>query len=43
MIDAAYVAGTVAFFAVMLLYVQGCEALGAVADETPSAADETSR
>jgi len=28
MLDFAYVAGTVAFFALMLAYVRGCAALG---------------
>lgn len=28
MIDAVYVAGTIAFFVLMLLYVAGCERLG---------------
>ena len=31
MIDAAYVLGTVAFFALMLAYVRGCERLGRAA------------
>jgi hypothetical protein len=29
MIDIAYVAATIAFFVIMLLYVHGCAALGA--------------
>ena len=29
MIDAAYVLGTIAFFALMIAYVYGCAALGA--------------
>ena len=32
MIDIIYVAGTVAFFALMLAYVAGCERLGAMSD-----------
>ena len=28
MLDLAYIAGSVAFFAIMLLYVRGCAALG---------------
>jgi hypothetical protein len=28
MLDVLYVAGSVAFFAVMLAYVRGCQALG---------------
>jgi hypothetical protein len=28
MIDIAYVAATISFFAIMLLYVRGCAALG---------------
>jgi len=28
MIDTAYMAATIAFFAIMLLYVRGCAALG---------------
>ncbi len=32
MIDVLYVAGTILFFALMLLYVEGCERLGRVAD-----------
>ena len=28
MIDLAYVLGTIGFFALMFLYVRGCEALG---------------
>lgn len=41
MIDLAYVAGSVAFFALMLAYVRGCELLGRIsAAETPRA-DET--
>lgn len=31
MIDLAYVLGTVAFFALMLAYVRGCERLGRAA------------
>ncbi len=32
MIDLLYVAGTVLFFALMLLYVEGCDRLGRGAD-----------
>jgi hypothetical protein len=32
MIDIVYVAGTILFFALMLLYVEGCDRLGRVAD-----------
>jgi hypothetical protein len=32
MIDILYVAGTVLFFALMLLYVEACDRLGRVAD-----------
>lgn len=39
MIDVLYVAGTVGFFALMLAYIRGCEALGRdteqVEDRTP--------
>lgn len=31
MIDVLYLAGTFAFFALMLVYVRGCERLGRVA------------
>jgi hypothetical protein len=37
MIDAAYVLGTLAFFALMIAYGRGCAALGREAE------DETSR
>jgi hypothetical protein len=39
-IDLAYVLGTVAFFALMLAYVRGCERLGraAAADAEPTPA-----
>jgi len=38
MMDALYLAGTLAFFALMLLYVEGCDRLGRAADvdRTPS-------
>ena len=32
MMDLAYVVGTVAFFATMILYIAGCERLGRTAD-----------
>jgi hypothetical protein len=32
MIDAAYLAGSAAFFVVMLLYVRACDALGRAAN-----------
>lgn len=32
MIDALYVAGTILFFALMILYVAGCDRLGRAAD-----------
>ncbi len=32
MIDAVYVAATVLFFALMILYVEGCDRLGRAAD-----------
>ena len=32
MIDVVYVTGTILFFALMLLYVEGCDRLGRVAD-----------
>lgn len=37
MYDLLYIAGTIAFFALMLAYVAGCQALGRDAD---AAADE---
>jgi hypothetical protein len=33
MLDFAYVAGTIVFFALMLAYVRGCAALGKEAEE----------
>jgi hypothetical protein len=39
MVDLLYVFGTVAFFALMLAYVHGCETLGRSAEEEPSAHD----
>ena len=33
MLDAAYVLGTVAFFALMLAYVRACEGLGRDAEQ----------
>ena len=32
MIDAVYVAGTIVFFALMILYAEGCDHLGRGAD-----------
>ena len=40
MIDLAYVAGTVVFFALMLLYVAGCQRLGRSADAEGQPAEE---
>jgi hypothetical protein len=41
MIDLIYVIGTVAFFALMLVYVRACERLGrAEANDGPSEATE---
>jgi hypothetical protein len=40
MLDLAYVAGTAAFFGLMLLFVRGCEALGR---EPSDAQRETTR
>jgi hypothetical protein len=37
MIDLLYLAGTVAFFGLMLAYVAGCERLGHAADLADSA------
>jgi hypothetical protein len=34
--DLVYVAGSVAFFALMLAYVAGCERLGRSIDEAPA-------
>lgn len=34
MIDFAYIAGTVVFFALMVVYVRGCAALGARTSRT---------
>jgi len=42
MIDALYIAGTSLFFALMLLYVEGCDRLGRVAD-VERAPDENAR
>lgn len=42
MIDLAYLGGTVLFFALMLLYVKGCEVLGR-ANSADTAASEESR
>jgi len=42
MIDALYIAGTILFFALMLLYVEGCDRLGRVAD-VERAPDENAR
>jgi hypothetical protein len=40
MIDAVYVAGTVLFFALMILYVEGCDRLGRSADVERAAEEE---
>ncbi len=32
MLDLLYIVGTIAFFALMVLYVRGCESLGARRD-----------
>jgi hypothetical protein len=37
MLDILYVIGTLAFFALMLAYVAGCERLGRPRDETADA------
>ena len=42
MIDIVYVAGTILFFLLMLLYVEGCDRLGRVAD-AERAPDENAR
>ena len=42
MLDVLYVAGTILFFALMLLYVEGCDRLGRVAD-VERAPNETGR
>jgi hypothetical protein len=42
MIDVVYVAGTILFFALMLLYVEGCDRLGRVAD-VERASEENAR
>jgi hypothetical protein len=42
MIDALYVTGTILFFALMLVYIEGCDRLGRVADVEP-APDENAR
>jgi hypothetical protein len=36
LLDLVYVAGSVAFFALMLAYVAGCERLGRSTDEAPN-------
>jgi len=41
MIDAVYVAGTVLFFALMILYIEGCDRLGRTADVERAPEDET--
>jgi hypothetical protein len=40
MIDALYVAGTILFFALMILYAQGCDRLGRAADVERGAEEE---
>ncbi len=42
MIDGIYIAGTLLFFALMILYAEGCDRLGRAAD-VERAADEESR
>jgi len=42
MIDTLYVAGTILFFALMILYVEGCDRLGRGAD-VERAGEEESR
>ena len=42
MIDALHIAGTILFFALMLLYIEGCDRLGRVAD-VERAPDENTR
>jgi hypothetical protein len=42
MIDAVYVGATILFFALMILYVEGCDRLGRAAD-VERAPEETSR
>ena len=41
MIDVIYVAGTVAFFALMLLYVKACERLGSSATAEINASEDS--
>ena len=41
MMDLIYVAGTVAFFALMLLYVRACERLGRTASAEIRASEES--
>lgn len=43
MIDAAYVLGTVAFFALMLAYVAGCARLGLGASQNDASATPNDR
>jgi hypothetical protein len=40
MIDLLYLAGTVAFFALMLAYVAGCERLGHAADRADGSVEQ---
>jgi hypothetical protein len=40
MIDALYVAGTILFFGLMVLYVEGCARLGRTADVERAAEEE---
>ena len=42
MIDVVYVAATILFFALMILYVEGCDRLGRTAD-VERASEESSR
>jgi hypothetical protein len=43
MIDLAYLGGTVLFFALMLLYVKGCELLGRASPADAAAPEESRR
>ncbi len=40
MIDALYIAGTILFFALMLVYTDGCERLGRGSDVERAAEEE---
>ena len=43
MIDVVYVAGTMLFFALMILYAEGCDRLGRAADVERGAAEDEPR